>query len=58
MAISVDEDLCIGCGLCATMCPEIFEMVDDKAKIKADSCEDHDLNDIASQCPSEAIKIA
>ncbi|MBL7156944.1 MAG: ferredoxin [Candidatus Omnitrophica bacterium] len=56
--ITVDEDLCIGCGLCASLCPEVFEMGDnEKPKINADSCKTHDLNDVASQCPVEAIKL-
>lgn len=56
--ITVDDDLCIGCGLCASMCPDLFEMTDDsKAKVKGDSCKGHDLKDVVSQCPVEAIKM-
>lgn len=56
--ITVDEGLCIGCGLCASICPEVFEMNDDnKAIIKGDSCQGQDINDVASQCPVDAIKI-
>ena len=29
MALKVDHDLCTGCGLCAQICPEVFEMGDD-----------------------------
>mgnify|MGYP001074081988 CR=1 FL=1 len=29
MKPTVDPDLCIGCGLCASICPEVFEMNDD-----------------------------
>ena len=57
MAISVVDDLCIGCGLCASLCPEVFEMADDKAKVIGDACDNHDLNDVSSQCPTEAIKV-
>ena len=26
----VDPDLCIGCGLCAEICPDVFEMNDEE----------------------------
>ena len=35
MKATVDKSLCIGCGLCADACPEVFEMDDDnKAQAK------------------------
>ncbi len=29
MNASVDQDGCIGCGLCPDICPEVFRMNDD-----------------------------
>jgi len=29
MKPKVDEDLCIGCGLCEDTCPEVFALQDD-----------------------------
>ena len=29
MKATIDESLCIGCGLCADTCPHVFEMRDD-----------------------------
>ena len=56
--ITVDAELCTGCGLCASQCPEVFEIGDDNiAKVIGDSCEGQDMNEVASQCPTEAIKI-
>ena len=35
----VDMDLCIGCGSCVELCPEVFELRDDKAwVIGEDKC--------------------
>ncbi|MEO0248840.1 MAG: ferredoxin [candidate division WOR-3 bacterium] len=36
MRVSVDEETCIGCGLCTETCPDVFEMKDDKATVKMD----------------------
>ena len=33
MKAKVDTDTCIGCGLCVTTCPEVYEMKDDKAVV-------------------------
>ena len=36
MKAIVDQDTCIGCGLCEGICPEVFKMEDDKAIVKND----------------------
>jgi ferredoxin len=60
MKATVDKDLCLGCGLCADLCPEVFQMEEDKAVTKVDEvpagAEDA-CRDAALQCPVEAIKI-
>ena len=56
--IVVVAELCTGCGLCVSICPGAFEIGDDNiAKVKGDSCEGQDVNEVASQCPVEAIKV-
>lgn len=53
----VDEDLCIGCGSCSELCPEVFEVKDDKAiVIGPDKCSTCDCDEAANTCPTEAIK--
>ena len=58
-AIVVADD-CIGCGLCVDICPEVFEMPEDKAIVKSaevpaeaqDKCKE-----AAENCPVDSIKI-
>jgi len=58
MKVTIDESLCTGCGLCASTCPEVFEIQDDNLahviSNKFDSC---DVEDASKQCPVEAIKV-
>ena len=55
--VSVDESVCVGCGLCEQLCPEVFKVQDGTAKVRASECNQHDLSEIAGQCPVEAIKV-
>jgi ferredoxin len=56
--ITVDKEKCIGCGLCVSMCPEVFELGDDgKSHVKAQSCDEHDVKEIAGMCAAEAITV-
>ncbi len=57
MKISIDENKCIGCGTCEVMCPECFKMDGNLAKVVCESCEAHDIKDVAESCPVEAIVI-
>ena len=56
--ITIDENACVGCGLCANNCPDCFEMNEEgMAKVKATECSSCDLKDVASQCPVNAIVV-
>jgi ferredoxin len=60
MKATVDENLCTGCGLCADTCPDVFEMKDDKAVVKANPIPENAVDsakDAAANCPVEAIKV-
>lgn len=57
----VDQDLCIGCGTCEALCPEVFKMSEEG---KAHVIENVDYKQHADQikqsaeaCPAQAIKI-
>lgn len=53
--VKVDKNTCIGCGLCASLCPEVFEMQKDgKAGVKVQKklpC----VKDAIESCPVNAI---
>ena len=59
MNFFVNDD-CIGCGLCASVCPEVFSMTDDgvakaissNVEGSTASCAEKALN----QCPVSAIE--
>lgn len=56
--VSVDQALCSGCGLCIELCPEVFTWGSDgKAQAVKDYCEIHNVEEIANQCPMEAINV-
>ena len=57
--VSVDIATCVGCGLCEQSCPEVFEVQGDGvAHVKANSCEQHNLSEVAEQCPVSSIKVS
>ncbi len=58
MTVKIDEDACIGCGVCSDLCPDIFELVDDKAKVKKqpeNADEENCVNEAKDSCPTQAI---
>ena len=61
MKAKVDQDLCIGCGLCPSIAPEVFDLGDDgKAHSFVDTVPEssEDLaKEAESSCPVDAIKV-
>lgn len=56
----VDKDLCISCGVCTEMCPDVFQFGDDgKVEvINQKGCgEGCDCEEAADSCPTDAIII-
>ena len=59
MKALVNEE-CILCGICAEMCPEVFELRDESAiVILKDIPPEHEdcCREAAEDCPTEAIEI-
>lgn len=59
MRANVDQNVCIGCGLCAGMVPEVFRMNDDgKAEAYQDAAPENEsmVQDAIYSCPVSAIQ--
>lgn len=61
MKARIKNELCIGCGLCVEMCPEVFAMGDDMiAIVIVDETPANvlgEVQDAAAACPVEAIEL-
>ncbi len=59
MKISIDHDLCIGCGACAAMAPEVFTLGKrGKSEVKDPNASDDESVKIAAEsCPVSAISL-
>lgn len=55
--IKIDRDACIGCGSCAAIAPDVFEMDDEnKSRIKdPHGADDATIQSAAEACPANAI---
>lgn len=60
MKVKVNEN-CIGCGLCANMCPEVFEMVEGAEEHSQPITDADELRpqamEAAEACPVAAIEV-
>ena len=60
MKFKVDKDLCIGCGACASICEEVFEITDDgyatakDEEVTNDEIKENAISALES-CPTSAI---
>jgi ferredoxin len=60
MKVEIDQDECTGDEICVDLCPEVFEMDGDVAKVIADPVPE-DVEDAVREavesCPAECIKL-
>lgn len=60
MKAKVDAEACIGCGVCVNICPDVFEMKDDKAVAYVavvPTEAENSCQEAADSCPVTAIII-
>ena len=59
MKVSIDRTGCIGCGMCAATCPEVFRIAEDgTAEVIADpsAANEAAVKDAEGGCPVSVIK--
>jgi len=57
----VDREKCIGCGLCASLCSEVFELKGGKSSVKKEEIKgelEDEVKRAADLCPVKAIKVS
>lgn len=61
MKVFVDPDICMGCGVCETIAPLVFELGEDGiAKVLVETVPvelEADVRQAVEECPEEAISI-
>jgi len=55
--VKVDKNKCIGCGACASICEEVFEMKNGKSSVKKgqEKSKIPGVKEAADSCPVNAI---
>ncbi|HOK50229.1 MAG TPA: ferredoxin [Sedimentibacter sp.] len=61
MRARVDRDACISCGLCESICPDVFELDDENISVvkvdpipaEAEAC----AKEAEGECPTNAIHV-
>ncbi len=60
MKANVDEQACVGCGLCCETCPEVFELKDGVAIVKltpVPKSQEKECKKATEDCPASAIRL-
>lgn len=55
--VKVNEELCIGCGTCESLCPSVFKLENGKSKVIVSNCGECDCQEAAESCPVNAISV-
>jgi ferredoxin len=55
--VTINKELCIGCGACTGICPNVFAIGDDgKAGVIGEADDDAAIDEAAAGCPVGAIE--
>jgi ferredoxin len=58
MVVQVDQALCSGCGVCIDLCADVFGWGSDgKAIVIKQESETCNIEEVADQCPMDAINV-
>lgn len=55
--VTVNEDLCIGCGTCESLCSTVFKIENGKSHVISNECGECDCQEVADSCPVSAISV-
>jgi len=58
--IEIVKEKCLGCGLCVGLCPEVFELKENKSSVKDNidvEKNETDIKNAKDSCPAQAINI-
>lgn len=60
--VKVNQDMCIGCGACAAIAPDVFDLNEDRLSVaKVEEIPEESMDDAVDAkegCPTEAIEIS
>ncbi|WP_366924174.1 ferredoxin [Metallumcola ferriviriculae] len=60
MKVKINEELCIACGACEGICPDVFKLEGDVSKVLVDEIPpefEDEVIEAAEGCPSQAIEV-
>ncbi len=57
MAIKINKDICVGCGRCTEICPEIFKLEENGKAVVISEKDKSCAMKASDECPVGAIQI-
>jgi len=55
---TVNQEICIGCGTCESMCPQVFRVENGKSQVISEDCKDCNCQGVVDSCPVSAISVS